>query len=216
MASNGPQCSRVLLPVTGQPPPERADAARNRRALLSAARTITVEEGVAAVSMDRVAVEAGVGVGTVYRRFSDRAGLLYALLDDSERQFQAGFLSGPPPLGPGAPPAQRIRAFLHACVDLLDVQGDLLAAAETHSPAGRYRSGAHWARRAHLIVLFTHADPDGDPMYLADALLAAVGASLVLHQRRELGFSSARIKAGLDQLITGVTSVPLSSASKRR
>lgn len=208
MKSDEGRCGRVLLPVAGQPPPERADAARNRRALLVAARRIMVDEGVAAVSMDRVADAAEVGVGTVYRRFGDRAGLLYALLDDSERHFQAAFLAGPPPLGPGATPAERIRAFLHACVDLLDVQGDLQASAEAQSLAGRYQSGAHWARRAHVATLLAQADPDGDSVYVADALLATVGAGLVLHQRRELGFSTERVKAGLDRLLTAVAPIP--------
>jgi AcrR family transcriptional regulator len=108
---------RDLLPLVGQPPPERADAARNRRAVLAAAQRILVSAGVAGLSMDRVAAEACVGVGTVYRRFGDLSGLVYALLDDTEQQFQAGFLSGPPPLGPGAPPVTRIRAFLHGYVD---------------------------------------------------------------------------------------------------
>src|SRR5262245_50164344 len=96
------------LPLAGQPPGERADAARNRRALLRAAKTIMVDEGADALCMDRVAAAAGVGVGTVYRRFGDRAGLAYALLDDEEQQFQAEFLFGPPPLGPGAAPLARI------------------------------------------------------------------------------------------------------------
>jgi AcrR family transcriptional regulator len=201
---------RVLLRVTGQPPSERADAARNRQALLTAARRITVGCGVDALSMDRVAGEAGVGVGTVYRRFGDRGGLLYALLDEGEREFQAAFLSGPPPLGPGAPPAARVRAFLHACVDLLESEGDLHAYAEAQSPMSRYRSGAHWARRAHLVALLgvvrpgDHTVDTVDAVYVADALLAAVGAGLVLHQRRDLGFSVERVKDGLDQLLEGV------------
>jgi hypothetical protein len=43
-----------------------------------------------------------------------------------------------------------------------------------------------------------------DAVYVADALLAAVGAGLVLHQRRDLGFSVERVKDGLDQLLEGV------------
>lgn len=207
MTSKEVVSGRVLLRVTGQPPPERADAARNRQVLLTAARRITVGCGVDALSMDRVAGEAGVGVGTVYRRFGDRGGLLYALLDEGEREFQAAFLSGPPPLGPGAPPAARVRAFLHACVDLLESEGDLHAYAEAQSPMSRYRSGAHWARRAHLVALLGVVRPGDhtvDAVYVADALLAAVGAGLVLHQRRDLGFSVERVKDGLDQLLEGV------------
>jgi AcrR family transcriptional regulator len=69
-------------------PTERADAAPSRRALLAAAREILAESGVAALSMDCVAARAGVGVGTVYRRFADRAGLAFALLNNEEEAFQ--------------------------------------------------------------------------------------------------------------------------------
>lgn len=198
----------VILHVAGQRAPERADAARNRRALLAAARRIMSASGVDALSMDRVAADAGVGVGTVYRRFGDQAGLLYALLDDGERQFQAAFLSGPPPLGPGTAPPDRIRAFLHACVDLLESEGELYAYAEARSPMSRYHSGAHWARRAHLVALLGTLRPGGDAIYVADALLGALGAGLFLHQRRELGFGIERIKAGVDELLCGLVRPP--------
>ncbi|MBA3309557.1 MAG: TetR/AcrR family transcriptional regulator [Nocardioidaceae bacterium] len=194
----GPQ-----LPVLGQPTRERADAARNRRVLLTAARAIMTECGVADVTMDRVAARAGVGVGTVYRRFGDRSGLGYALLDDAERRFQASFLSGPPPLGPGAPPADRIRAFLHAYVDRLESQADLHAIAEFHAPTARY-SAPYQVHRAHLEGLLTQARPIGrttDESYLADVLLAALGAGLFTHQRRDRHFGTDRIKNGLDRLL---------------
>lgn len=195
---------RARLPVISQPPAERADAARNRQAILAAAHAIVARDGVEALSMDRVADEAQVGVGTVYRRFTDRAGLAYALLDDRERLFQQAVLTGPPPLGPGAPAAERIRAFLHAYIDRYDSEADLHALGESHMPTARYASGAYQVARVHLITLLTEADCHGDLPYLADALLATVSATLYMHQRRERGFSAERIKAGLDQLLTGL------------
>lgn len=190
--------------LVDQPPAERADAARNRRAVLAAAKAIMVGGGADALCMDRVAAKAGVGVGTVYRRFGDRAGLAYALLDDEEQQFQAAFLFGPPPLGPGASPVARIRAFLHAYVDWLDPHASLLALAEAHSPTAHYGSGAYRTHRMHLVMLLTAADPNAETVYLAEALLAVIGAGLYLHQRQELQLSPDRIKTGLDQLLAGL------------
>jgi AcrR family transcriptional regulator len=46
------------LPVAGQPVRERRDAARKRKAILSAAQRLFEREGPAAVSMERVAEEA--------------------------------------------------------------------------------------------------------------------------------------------------------------
>src|SRR5688572_294476 len=144
---------RSSLPVLGQPPAERADAARNRRALLAAANAIIAESGIDGLTMDRLAAAAGVGVGTVYRRFGDLGGLAFALLDDEERGFQSAYLSGPPPLGPGAPPAPRIRAFLHATVERMETAGDLHALAESRSSTARYESGAYGIAHTHLLTL---------------------------------------------------------------
>jgi AcrR family transcriptional regulator len=196
---------RVLLPVVGQEPLERADAARNRRALLAAAHGIMVESGIDGLTMDRVAAAAGVGVGTVYRRFGDLGGLALALLDDEEREFQSAYLSGPPPLGPGAPPAERIRAFLHATVDRMETAGELYSLAESRSRIARYASGAYRTSRTHLLTLLREVRQH-DPAYCADALLAVAGTNLILHQRRELGFSQARIKAGLDSVLSALLS----------
>src|SRR5438477_701814 len=60
--------------------PLRKDAERNRQRILAAARELFAERGLAATLND-VAHEAGVGVGTVYRRFPNKAELVDALFD---------------------------------------------------------------------------------------------------------------------------------------
>ncbi|MGH2558625.1 MAG: TetR family transcriptional regulator [Thermomicrobiales bacterium] len=185
-------------------PSERADAAQNRRRILAAAAQIAQNRGVAHLSMDEVAVAAGVGVGTVYRRFGDRAGLAYALLDERERGLQRAFLQGPPPLGPGAPATVRIRAFLHALVDRTEEQVDMLVFAETSTPTARFDGGTYAVYRQHVTGLLAQASPDVDADYLAEALLAPLAASLFLYQRRERKLTIERIKAGLDDLLAGI------------
>jgi len=186
-------------------PAERADAARNRRLVLDAAQRIVRARGVAALSMEEVAQAAGVGVGTVYRRFGDRAGLAYALLDTRERELQEAFLRGEPPLGPGAPPAARITAFLHALVDRAEEQSALLLMAETNTPHARYLSGAYRVHRQHVAGLLQRARPGSDAHYLADALLAPLATSLVSYQREVDEMTPERIKAGMDELVRGLT-----------
>jgi uncharacterized protein (TIGR03083 family) len=56
-----------------------------------------------AVSMQEIASEAGVGKGTLFRRFGSKARLMMVLLEEDERLFQEALLRGPAPLGPGAP-----------------------------------------------------------------------------------------------------------------
>ena len=81
-------CARPPAVADGEPPRERADAARNRLRILEAAAGLVDERGIEHVSMEDVACAAGVGTGTLYRRFGDRAGLALALLDEHTREFQ--------------------------------------------------------------------------------------------------------------------------------
>ena len=81
----------------GPPQAERADAARNRRHLLVTAREMLAEQGPDTLTMDGLAERAGLGKGTVFRRFGTRAGIFAALLDDDEKAFQQQVLTGPRP-----------------------------------------------------------------------------------------------------------------------
>jgi AcrR family transcriptional regulator len=78
------------LPVLGQPEAkrERADAQHNRARILDAARKLMKRRALDQICMDELAALAGVGKGTLYRRFEDKQALLHALLDDDERALQ--------------------------------------------------------------------------------------------------------------------------------
>ncbi|MFI6147191.1 TetR/AcrR family transcriptional regulator [Streptomyces sp. NPDC051109] len=192
--------SRIELPVTGQAPPERADAARNRRKILDAAAQLVAEQGPGAVTMNAVAHAAGMGVGTVYRRFGDVSRLLFALLDEDERRFQEAFLSGPAPLGPDAPADVRLRAFLHALAERLVGQRAVMAVAEAASPGARYESGAYLTMHTHVAMLLRGARPQEDAPVLAHLLLAPFVPSLFEHlTAREVPVD--RIKAAIDALL---------------
>jgi AcrR family transcriptional regulator len=192
------------LPVAGRPARERRDAARNREAILAAAQRLFEREGPAAVSMERVAEEAGVGKGTIYRRFGDRASLATALLDAGERELQETLIRGPAPLGPGAPPAERLVAFGHAWLDVLVRHGDIVLASEHGSVGTRFRSAVYASHRAHVILLLREARPDADVEYLADVLLAALASELILFLRTDRGVGLDRLKAGWTDLVHSV------------
>ncbi len=167
---------------------------------------MVAERGAEALSLDEVARIAGVGVGTVYRRFGDRAGLALALIDERERQFQSAFLAGPPPLGPGAPACERIVAFLHALVDRTVAQQGLFLLLE--KGMGKQVSGPYKVHHIHLATLLAQACPRVDADYLADALLAPVNARLIAFQVEERGMTIEDIKAGLAALSAAVTRPP--------
>jgi AcrR family transcriptional regulator len=184
------------LPVAGSTP-ERADAARNRVKILDAAERLASRHGIENVSMDMVAEEAGVGKGTIFRRFGDRASLALALLDEHVQQFQEAFIRGKPPLGPGAPPIERL-------VDLLEEHGDLILVGESGSPCARFRSPPFRAHRAHVTSLLTELDPRLDAEYHADSLLAVLAADQYRHLRRERKMPIERVRAGWDSVVAAV------------
>ncbi|MFC5005021.1 TetR/AcrR family transcriptional regulator [Dactylosporangium cerinum] len=188
------------LPMAGQPPAERADAARNRQRLIDAAHRIVAAKGVAGLALDEVAREAGVGVGTAYRRFGDLSGLAYTLMEGHEIRFQEAFLAGPPPLGPGAPPDARIRAFLHALLDLQRDQWELRLLATTTTAQG-FGSGPYKTYHLHLVNLMGELGGPHDAAYMASVLLALLQPVVLDHQQRALGLDPDRVRTGLDVVL---------------
>jgi AcrR family transcriptional regulator len=192
------------LPVVaaGEAPKERADAARNRMRILAAAADLVGERGIEHVSMEDVARRACVGTGTLYRRFGDRAGLALALLDEHTRAFQDAMISGPPPLGPGAPAAERLRAFGDGYLELLERHADLLVAA---LPKGVDAGGPHAFYATHLAILIAEAAPDLDAPFTAEALLATLAPSHHLRSRRGLGWPLERLREGWYGLVDALS-----------
>jgi AcrR family transcriptional regulator len=186
-------------------PAERADAARNRLRILDAARRLLATDGFADLSLDAVAKEAGVGVGTVYRRFHNRARLVYALIEDNESRFQETFTRH---CEDGAPSAHdRLRAFLHGLAELVEGNRELLLLAEASAPAGRYHSAPFRRHHDQIVGMVAELAPGVDAAYVADLLLMAYTPGLFNFQRTERGWDVDRIKRGLDALIAGIGAV---------
>jgi AcrR family transcriptional regulator len=165
----------------GAPHAERADAARNRVRLLAAARQMLAEQGADKLTMDALAERAGLGKGTVFRRFGTRAGIFAALLDDDELAFQQQVLAGPPPLGPGAAPLDRLIAYGRARTGFLIAHRDIARAAiDGHQPipAGSQTPMS----QLHIRMLLGQMDLGGaDVDMLAVQLTAALDGPLLLY-----------------------------------
>lgn len=230
----------VVVPVTDlqltrpDRPRERADAARNRQKVLAAAARLFEEHGVEAVTMDAVAASAGVGKGTLFRRFGDKAGLAVALLDERERRLQEAVLTGPAPLGPvvatpdgpragearapeeapgqvrppgTAAPEARLHAFVDAYLDYLLSHLALLRMSENASPGARYRVGAYRFWHRHIAVLISAAAPGPDDIRPdVDALAHALLATVSAeHVTGVIGELGAdRMRASLHVLVAGL------------
>ena len=181
------------LPVLGSEPRERSDAARNRRKVLEAASRLFECHGVANVSMDAVAAEAGVGKGTLFRRFGDRASLARSVLEAHEPELQESLIRGPAPLGPGAPPLARLVAFGRAYLAFLEHHSDLILAAEFGSPGLRLVSPPYAFYRTHVTLLLQQAGVGEEADYLADVLLAPLSASTFRYHRAVRRLSVAEL-----------------------
>lgn len=152
--------------------------------MLAAADQLFATGDPAAVTMGDIARAAGVGRATLYRRYPDTASVAVALLDEHERRIQQQLISGPPPLGPGAPPADRLAAFYAAMVELLDQHLHLALGAECGR--ARFVTGAYGFWRLHVRILLVSADVP-DPDTLVDPLLAPLAPEVYQYQRHHHG-----------------------------
>ncbi|MGW2291060.1 TetR/AcrR family transcriptional regulator [Streptomyces phaeochromogenes] len=184
----------------------RADAARNRARLLEVAARLVAERGPEHVTMHEVAEAAGVGKGTLFRRFGDRDGLLLALLAEAEAEFHEAYASGPPPLGPGAPARDRLEAIGCALIERNTADADPGAALGRRLPhARRHMSDTARALHRHVSTLLREAGVDGDHDMLAHALLAFVNFETADHLRDEHQVPAARLQSTWVDLVRRVS-----------
>jgi AcrR family transcriptional regulator len=194
-----------LLPLADSPARERSDAARNREALLRAAQELVDSCGVEGVTMEAVAARAGVGKGTVFRRFDSREGLMASLLNRSETVWQAQVISGPPPLGPGAPPLDRLLAFGRSRMEL-NLQHARLIESAGRSGARSYAAESFAAM--HVRYLLNELGVRGDVPFLAAALLSPLEAIVLVQQTEQDDLPLDRVRAGWDDLVQRVIRDP--------
>src|ERR1700755_1352255 len=105
------------------PPPRRADARRNVDALIEAARAVFDTSGVDAPAKE-ITDRAGVGVGTLYRHFPQRADLVKAVVESGiDAVADAG-----PALSAVHEPAEALAQWIHRFTDLLATTRGLASA----------------------------------------------------------------------------------------
>ncbi|MFI8221415.1 TetR/AcrR family transcriptional regulator [Streptomyces sp. NPDC085932] len=186
---------------------KRVDAARNRAKLLEAATRLVTTCGVEGLTMQAVAAAAGVGKGTVFRHFTDRDGLLLALLSAAETEFREAYTSGPPPLGPGAPAGERLVAFGCALIERTASATDLGAALSRElQPRRRQASDTGWHFHRHVAALLRQAAVAGDCTLLAHALLSFLNFETTDFLRDSCRATDAQLKETWADLVWRVAS----------
>ncbi|MRH87366.1 TetR family transcriptional regulator [Nocardia sp. SYP-A9097] len=187
-------------------PKERADAARNRHAILAATRGLLAEYGADAITMDRVAAAAGVGKGTIFHRFGSRAGLLHALVAEPAEALLAGITAGPPPLGPGAPAGARLLAFFDTMTVMMADNVELMAAATgMNIPPHPRTAEFHGTWDRHITTLLAEVRPDLDAEAAGRLLFSSVGSEVARAMVRagETERLRSAIRALVESLLNG-------------
>ncbi|MFI8166027.1 TetR/AcrR family transcriptional regulator [Streptomyces sp. NPDC085931] len=184
--------------------PLRVDAARNHARLLNAAARIVRERGLQHLTMEAVAIAAGVGKGTVFRRFGDRTGLLQALLQRSEETFRAAHLSGLNPEDGRDQAIDRLHAFGVAAIRRYAEEMELHIAAEP-SPDQRYQRAPRRLYHERISALLSLAAPEADAELLSHALLGYLEPALLRHLNSQCDVPLRRLEDGWLELVSRLT-----------
>ncbi|WP_432825385.1 TetR/AcrR family transcriptional regulator [Dactylosporangium sp. CA-092794] len=183
--------------------PLRADARRNRERLLDAALKAFSTEAAAEVTLDRVARDAGVGIGTLYRHFPTRE----VLIEEVYRTELARLCDAAPRLLADLPPVEALRAWMDGYIDYMAAKHGLADALRVVIAAGGQPFAQSRARLVGAITELLQAGagaglrPDVEP---EDVLVALSGVSLAA------GDPARRAQAGrvLDLLMDGLRQTP--------
>lgn len=195
---------------------ERRDAAANRELLLQTAEALFAQRGVENVSMADIAQAAGVGKGTLYRRFANKGELCLALMDAQLTDFQEAMLARMRQMAVGGESSMaQLDMFLDALVHFTAVHQPLLCEVQREGLFGNstYLSLPHFwqymtvSGLLQTAVLRQEISAELDIAYIADALLAPLKVDLFRFQREVRGFSLERISAGLRSLAASLRQV---------
>jgi AcrR family transcriptional regulator len=193
----------------------RRDAAENRELILLTAEKLFAERGVAETNMADIAQAAGVGKGTLYRRFANKGELCLAIMDTQMLEFQETSLERMRQMTVAqVPKMEQLDQFLDTLVHFIDAHIPLLCEVQQlgllEDIPGQQRP--HFWQHMTISGLLQGAIAAGelpsglDVTYISDAILATLKADLFRFQRQGRDFSLERISAGLRSLVAGLRS----------
>ena len=192
--------------------PVRADAQENRARILTAAEELFQAQGVNNVNMVDIARKAGVGQGTLYRRFANKGELCLALLDTQMREFQDRTLAQFTAMRMDHKPYwEQLVWFIDAWVHFQAHHSLLLCAVSQDHPVEDHPHAPPFLwQRMTVHGLLRHAAAQGeiaadvDIPYIADALLALLQPDALRLQQGVGRYSAARVVNGMQRLVRGL------------
>ncbi|GHB83810.1 TetR family transcriptional regulator [Streptomyces cirratus] len=193
---------------------ERADAVRNREAVLTAADVLfAASSSPQSVSMDDIATAAGVGKGTLFRRFGDRAGLIGAViaarLEPLQRAAQRAQEAAT------SSPRQRVLDLLDAALRFKIENRNLMSAGEEAGLSSPYQAGHYGWWHETLRAALEQVPGVQAPDFTAHALLAAIRADLIAHLIDHQQMTPEALRAALAAHIDNVLGTDSSPVDPR-
>lgn len=174
---------------------ERRDAAEHRRIILQQAKSLFAEHGVESVSMHQIARSAGVGQGTLYRRYAHKGDLCLDIIEESFRQLNdeiERYLQKHREL----PVRQRLEHVLRQWLDFVEDKSRWLGELQPRGCDMSYVYNTPLYQSMHGIIrglLEEAVERQGaapvDPVFAADAMLACMSPYLQSFLRNDRGYS---------------------------
>jgi AcrR family transcriptional regulator len=194
--------------------PEQRQAADFDQRIVRVARQLFAERGIEDVSMHQIAQEAGVGQGTLYRRYAHKGELILDLLNESAQRFLEEIQAYAQD-GEIWSALQRLDSVLHRCIAFIEEEGLFLAAIMDTSSAEKreMKFSTRYYRASHSLIahLLEEAITQEelaplDTIYTADAIIATSDPALYLFQRQRRGYTPEQILEGIRRIyIKGVS-----------
>ena len=208
---------------------ERRDAAEHRQRILEVAGRLFAERGAEAVSMHQIAQAAGIGQGTLYRRYSHKGEICLDLMRERHEQFMEDIVLLSRTMAE-SPALARLDNVLAHCVAFLEEQGALLMPVasverrfrvfDDHNDCEDSRQGASYTMPIYVWLhglfseLLQQAVEWGEvaPLnipFTSDTILATLNPLFYRFQRQERNLSSEQILQGLRHIyIDGLKPLP--------
>jgi AcrR family transcriptional regulator len=205
-----------IIVLNAEPRHERADAATNRRLILETAAELFAAQGSEHVTMADIATAAGVGKGTLYRRFSSKGDLALALMNEQMTAFQEESLEELRwAVLARKPYLLQLEDFLLSLVPFVEEHLPLLCVVQQERllQNDRAHQAPYFWQYQTVSGLLRRAIRDGelsaeiDVSFTADALLAPLRVDMYRLQRETRGFSLERIRDGMRSLIAALASL---------
>ena len=214
--------SRLSTSLSGRVRHERRDAMEHRQKILQVAQNLFAQHGVHAVSMHQIAKAAGIGQGTLYRRYTHKGDLCMDLLHERHERLLAD-ITALCAAHSNAPALERLDGVLSLSIAFLEEQGALLGPVaftemrETmchdEAPDLHRLSFYIWLHNVFAQLLTEAVERKElsalDTSFTADAILVTLNPMFYHMQRHERGLSPEHILQGLRHIYISGMKMPL-------